>query len=164
MSVATADLHKAIRTTWNASTLNASFRALRDNEVTGVVLTDRMGFAGEAFPYCVFEHSSGTTTDRMSNGASALSEIRDVLINFHVHARSISGDSRTSKEIAAFLGEEIMKVFGGHSTQAPASITLDNGNHLITQYQTDFGIWTGEDEYEWVVGYIHRLDIPVQVI
>ena len=165
MSIASADLLKAINTAWDASTLDATFKALWAASVTDsewVVLEDQEAMAEHPFPYVVFEQTEGTTTDRMSGGASAIREIRDVPVSFRVHAREISGDSRTAKEIAAYLAEEIMKVFGGHpSTAVTGTMTLTNGNHLITQYQTDYGVRTSDSEYQWTLNYLFRLDVPV---
>ena len=161
MSVNTADLHRAINTAWDASGLDALFAALGGSTP---VLNDQEATPGQSFPYCVLEQTAGTTTDRMSGPASSLLEVRDLTVVFRVHAGLVSGDDRTPKEIAAYLAEEITKVFGGHPTVAPtASPTLDNGGRLLTQYQTDFGVKTGDDEHMWTIEYIFRLDVPVMV-
>ena len=162
MSVATADLHKAINTAWDASGLDALFIAL--GGVTPILNDQEATPAPTSFPYCILEQTSGTTTDRMSGDADSIREVRDISVTFNIHAGLVNGNDRTPKEIAANLAEELMKEFGGHPTIAPAaSITLDNGNHLITQYQTDYGVRSGDDEYLWVVEYIFRLDVPVMV-
>jgi len=55
-------------------------------------------------------------------------------------------------------------VFGGHPTvAATGAIILTNGKHLITQYQNDFGIRIDDNEYQWVVEYLFRIDVPVAV-
>jgi len=90
--------------------------------------------------------------------------IKSISQGFKIYAKVVSGDSRTAKEIAAYLAEEVMKVFGGHPTEAPtASVTLDNGSHLITQYENDFPIQLGYEEYEWDIMYKFVLDVPVMV-
>lgn len=167
MSVASADILKAINTAWDASTLDATFQALWDSGVTASqyeVLNDQEAPPAQPFPYVVMNQTSQNTTGRMSGGASALREIRDLSVTFNVHARAVSGDSRTAKEIAAAMAEEVLKVFGGHPTASPTgTLKLDNGNHLITQYQSDFGVRTGDDEYQWVINYVMRVDVPVAV-
>lgn len=166
MSVAAADLHKAVNTAWDNASLDGKFTALWDSDVTASEyepLNDGEGDPSLPMPYCVFEQSAGNTSSRASAYGSYLREIRDISWEFRVHARTISGDTRTPKEIAAYLIEEIMKVFGGHPTQAPTGLTLDNGNFLIAQYQNDYGIRTGDDEYEWIVAYVFRIDVPVAV-
>lgn len=166
MSVGSADLHKAINTVWDASTLDATFQALRNSDVEDdefPVLEDQEAGPGEVFPYCVYQMAEGITTDRMTGNDGAKKEIRDVPCEFRVHARVISGDSRTPKEIAAFLIEEILKVFGGHPTETPTGLTLDNGAFLISQYQTDMGLRVEDNEYQWNLTYFFRLDVPVKI-
>lgn len=167
MSVSTADLLKALNTAWDASSLDATFKALWGAEFVATdyeVLHDSEATPGQPFPYCVLESSAPGTVARMSGGIDALREIRDIPLIFNIHASTVTGDSRTAKEIAATLAEEVMKVFGGHPTQAPSGvITLDNGNHLITEYQNDYGIRTGDEEYQWRIDYLFRLDVPVMV-
>ncbi len=167
MPIASADIHKTVNTVWDASTLNASFLALRDASVNDdefPVLNDQEATPEEPFPYCVFEITSSSTTDRMSGIGSTIREIRDVSFNFHVHTREIDGDSRTAKEIAAALAEEVMKVFGGHPVVAATDLVLDNGNFLISEWQNDFGVRLGkDDEYRWDVMYIFRIDVPLAV-
>ena len=166
MTVCSADLAKSINTVWDDSTLDAAFRALWDSSVDPdefPVLNDQEAMPGQPFPYCVFEASAGTTTDRMSGGRTAIREIRDVPVEFRVHARAVDGDSRTAKEIAAALAEMVVAQFGGHPTIPPQVLVLGNGNFLLAQYVGDWGIRTGDQEYMWIASYLIRLDIPVAV-
>lgn len=166
MSVGSADLHKAVNTAWAASTLDATFKALWEADIEAdefPVLHDQQATPNQPFPYCVYLQDTGVTADRMSGGNTSLREVRDVPWSFHVQARAVDNDSRTPKEIAAFLAEEILKVFGGHPTETPTGLTLDNGNYLIAQYQNDFGVRTGDNEYRWDVNYVFRIDVPVAV-
>ena len=154
----TADLQAAIVTAWNASTLNDTFIALW---AEGVVLRDVESKPGQDLPYCVLDPLAGgnIVTTRMSGRR----EIRVIAVDFSISVGEVDGDSRTAKEIAAFLVEEIMKVFGGHPTvAATATITLSNGNHLQTQYQNDFPERTGNDQiYQWTILYFIKVDVPV---
>ncbi len=165
MTVATADLHRAIEAAWDAAGLDDAFKALWDDptDVDFVVLDDQEAAAEQPFPYCVMDQTSSATTDRMSGTGDSLWEVRDVSVSFNVQARRRAGDARTAKEIAVALAAEIMKVFGGHPVESPAELSLDNGNFLLAEYQNDFGIRTGEDEYQWRVDYLFRLDVPVAV-
>lgn len=167
-----ADFLKAVNNAWDASGLNAIFMALWPvNESNFPVLHDQEAAPGQPFPYCVMEMGNPRVVTRMSKTAQAKWEIRDVTCQFKVHTRlkpdpdqsNDPTDTRSPKEIAAYLVNEILKVFGGHPTQAPTTLTLDNGNFLIAQYDTDYPTRTGDDEYRWTVSYNFRLDVPVMV-
>ena len=172
MSIGTADVHAAVVDRWNSSGLNETFRDLwRSTESPGIelpmeypVISDQEAPASQPFPYCVLQPSGVFIQARMSgntNDGNKRREIRDVTVIFNIHARSVSEDDRTPKEIASFLAEEVMSVFDGHPTIGPEHLALANGQHLLTQYQTDFGVYTGEDEYQWVLDYLIRVDVPV---
>jgi hypothetical protein len=167
VAAAVADLQQAINSVWDSSTLDATFTGLWSNAALSSefpVLNDQEALGAQPFPYVVMDSFSPVTDVRMSSEVDELREVRDVEVVFNVHAREISGDSRTPKEIAAFLAEEIMKVFGGHPTVSPTgTLTLTNGNHLITTYQNDMGIRTGDDEYMWRVVYVFKLDVTVAI-
>lgn len=159
MSVATADLLKAFNVAWNASNLDTLFKSLGGEDP---VLNDQEATPGQSLPYCVMEQPSSTVLSRMSGGVSGLRDIRDIDITLNIHAGVVTGDSRTAKEIAGYLAEEVMKVFGGHPSSSPSgSITLDNGNHLITRYLSDYPIRTGNYECQWVINYSFRVDVPM---
>lgn len=163
MSVGTSDLAKALNVMWDASTLDDAFKALWDDPTSTEfeVLNEGEASPGQPFPYCVFGIVGGLTTNRMSGGAAALREIRDVPLTFNIHASVVDGDSRTAKEIAAYLAEEVMKVFGGHPTTSPTALSLDNGKSLPTQYQTDWSVRTDDEEYQHIISYLLRADVPV---
>lgn len=167
MTVAAADLYTAINTAWDASGLNAAFRALWPSGYGSAdypVLHDQEASPGQPYPFCVIDQTSSRTINRMTGGPGRLREIRDVTVTFNVHATNVVGDSRSAKQIAAAMAAEVMKVFGGHPTQAATgAVTLANGKHLITQYQTDYGVRTDDDSYQWVLSYLMRLDIPVAI-
>jgi len=162
MSVGTADSWKAINRAWDASTLDDLFRAVKSPTANHLVLHDQEASPGQDYPYCVVNQFSPRTVNRMSGGPDKLREVRDSQVTFNVHAEEVSGDSRSAKQIAAYLAEEIMKVFGGHPTAtATAAMTLDNGNVLICEYQTDYGVRINDDEINWVVSYRIQSDVPV---
>ncbi len=164
MTIAAADLDKAMVAAWIAGNLDAVHTSYWDvNDVDDYpVLHDIEATPGQPFPYTVFEHGAGSITTRMSG--HSLSEnhvINDVPIQFRIHAAQTP--TKTAKQVAAEVAEEVMKVFGGHPTVVPSGLTLDNGSHLITQYLTDYGIRTEDQNYQWIVSYLFRLDVPVAV-
>lgn len=160
----TADLSKAIVSAWNASSLDATFKALWDGEHEDefFVLHEQEAPGGQPFPYCVLDQMTPTVSARMSSKYGGTREERVVPVRFNIHARDLESDSRTCQEIAAYLAEEVMKVFGGHPTvSATASMALSHGQHVLTQYQNDFGADTGDDEFQWAVSYLIKVDVPV---
>jgi len=165
MTIASSDLIKAINEVWDASTLDATFKALW-NAAALVdefpVLHEQKAGGEQPFPYCIFEMQTGNTNSRMSGETDSIREIRDVPVNFRIHVREIASDVRTAKGIASDLAEETMKVFGGHPTVVPTGLTLDNGNHLITRYVNDYSIREDENHFQWVISYIFRVDVPVK--
>lgn len=165
MSVASADLFAAINTVWDVSGLDEKFKALWSAPAADYpVLHDQEATPGQPFPFCVMGEIASSTTDRMSGGVNALREVRDVSLTLDVYAETVDGDARTGKGIAAYLAEEIMKVFGGHPTQAATGVfTLDNGKHLINLYDSDHCIRVGDNEYMWQISYTLRVDVPLAV-
>lgn len=163
MSVAAADLHKAVNAIWEPSGLDWEFKkywpsSKRDEFPS---LHDQEAGPSTPFPYCIFEQEPGSTAFRMSHTSSARKEIRDIEWQFRAHARAIADVSLSAKELAASLIDVIMQKFGGHPTETPHDLTLDNGDHLLTQYVNDYGVRTGDDEYSWILRYRFRLDVPV---
>lgn len=155
------ELHKAINDLWDSSSLDNEFKSLWDSSISAadfVVLHDQEASPGQPFPYCIFEQSKRSKPERMSAGSAGLAEIAEVPWEFRIHARTIAGDSRTAKEIANELTDKIMEKFGGHPTIAPQALMLTNGCVLSVTYDNDYGIRTGEDEYEWRLQYIIKVE------
>lgn len=163
MSVGQADLLKSINAVWDASTLDATFEALWSATPDGddfPVLHDMEAGGEQPWPYCILEIDSSLVSERMSKGIGDLWRIQDVPAAFKIYAAEVVGDVRTAKQIATHLAGEVMKVFGGHPTVMPDDMTLDNGDHLVTLYQNDFGIREGQSRWMWIVNYIFRIDVP----
>ena len=159
-------LHTAIQALWQSSGLDWEFQRLRD--AAGRVmpsLFDGAADPGCKHPYCVFMQQGGFTQSRDSgHNTSEKHEIRDVPLEFRVHANTRRGYERTAKQVAADLAELVMRQFGGHPTQAPAAFpTLANGAVLLIQYQTDYCVREGDEEFLWVVSYIFRADMPLAI-
>jgi hypothetical protein len=164
MAVGCADIWKALNAAWDASDLGAKFKALWADpaDAKQIVLHDQEASSGQNYPYCVVDVLSPKTTTRMSGGSDRLREIREAQVTLNVHVEEVTGDSRSAKQIAAYLAEELMKVFGGHPTVvATASLTLDNGAALLIEYQTDYGVRIDDDEFNWVISYKIVVDVPV---
>lgn len=158
----TGDLWNAIATLWTNASLDTPFKALwgaEHDQDDYPVLNDMEATPGHPQPYCVCDVPGGRTINRMSNTDDTNREIRDIPVRFHVHAKKTSLSSNSAKQIARDLAEEIMKKFGGHPTVAPTALELTNANWMQAQYQTDYGIRTGDDEYEWVVSYLMKIDV-----
>ena len=157
-----ADLHRAIRATWVAAGLDWEFQQRRDAaDRTQTALHDGEAPPAEKLPYCIFEVMPGTTINRHTgHSIHEQHEIRDVPVEFHIHANTRRGGA-SPKATAVTLADAVMQKFGGHPTVRPAAISLANGKHLLTQYQNDYGIKSGEEEYEWRISYVFRLDVPV---
>jgi hypothetical protein len=164
MSVGTADFQKALNTAWSNSALNAVFKALWPDPTAEqyVVLHDQEATPGQPRPYCVIDTLSPSVATRMSGGVDSNYEVRDILLTLNIFAEKKAGESRSVKELAAYLAEEVMKVFGGHPTVKPtAVIALDNGGVLPLLYQTDYGTRINDDIWQWTITYLARTDVPV---
>jgi len=164
MSVATADVQTAVNAAWAAAGLDAHFTAYwtAAEIANNAVLSEREAAPGQPFPYCVMETDAPRTLQRMS-WSSGKREFREVGVTFNIHAKLESGSGLSAKQLAAQLAEELMKVFGGHPTHAPADLTLANGGVLLTQYQSDWPQPTELYHYQWIVKYLVRVDVPVAV-
>lgn len=158
-----SDLSRGLVTAWVDSGLDAAFKAYwaaSGNEFYS--LHDQQAPAAQPFPYCVFDQQAGTTITRMTrtkDQTAGRREHRSVPLEFRIHARATS--DQTSKQLASYLAEEVVKVFGGHPTSVPVEISLTHGAVLQVQYQTDFGTRDGDQEYLWIVRYQLLLDVPV---
>jgi len=166
MAIGSSDLAQALITVWNANNLETKFTdswaAAKRTEF--IALNDQEAPKGQPWPYCIFEIEPGTTTSRMSgHSINENHEIRDIPISFRVHAKRIDGVGKTAKLIASDLIENIIRIFGGHPTIRSKDLVLDNGSFLIMQYATDWGIYTGDKQYNWLLNYLARLDVPIAV-
>lgn len=161
MSVGSADVIAAVVVSWDEANLDEDFTG---NWASGdvdnyPVLHDAEAGPKQPFPYCIFVLGALSVVSRMSGMDTNRREIRDVPLEFHIHAKATSADD--AKTVAAGLAEAVMAQFGGHPSELPGDLTLANGNALITQYTNDFGIRTGDDEYQWNINYILKVDVPV---
>lgn len=164
VAVGEADLHEAINKIWDESGLDTEFKNLWKRDVRDSqefpTLHDQQAGPDQPFPYCVYEIRAGVTVSRMtSSSKTGRREIRDNIALFRIHAKE--QDKTSAKKIASDLLDSVLQVYGGHPTVSPRSLDLNYGNFLLAQYQNDYGIRTGAEEYQWILEYVMRLDVPV---
>lgn len=162
MSSGSAHIHAAIATAWDNYGIDDEFTQYwtTQQKQRFLSLNDGEAAPGQPFPYCVFEQPAGTVSSRMSGCTWTEKHIiHDVPWTFRVHASAI--DARSAKDVAASLVDMIMWRFGGHPTKSPSVVTLAAGQIANIQYQTDYGVRTGDDEYQWNVVYLITADVPV---
>jgi len=159
-----ADVHKAVASLWEDEGLDTKFKSYWSvaDQTRFTSLNDGQAPPNQPFPYCVFESTSPDIVTRMSADGSNKRYVNDNPWTFFVYAKQT--DVLTAKEFAIALANEILKVFGGHPTQAPASLPeLDNGSIVIIQYRSDYGERQADDIHLWTVEYNIRTDVPVTV-
>lgn len=163
MAIGAADIHKAVVSIWYDHGLDWEFKKNWSESQRDEFLSLEEVEAGEnqPWPYCVYEPMPGTTTARMSGGKNKLREIRDIEWEFRVHAKTLDNSSKAAKDIAEELVDKILQHYGGHPTVAPKELSLDNGNFLLVQYQNDYSVRQGSEEYMWIIRYLLRTDVPV---
>lgn len=142
MTAISADVVKAILTHWSTKALDQAFRAERADEDASIrVIFDSEAKATTPLPYCIFEQAPGTVDSRMSGKESGQKQrINEAIYQFRVHA--------TGKEEAAELARLIKEAF------EDAQLVVPNANHVITQFEADFGVRDDErGQWRWVVRY-----------
>jgi hypothetical protein len=164
--IGTLDIHQAIVRLWNANELTNKFWAYWTNaEKSGRhrVLNSEEARPKNPRPFCVFETTDLTTTERASPKTfeTAGREIRSLDLTFNIHAADKNGVA--AKQIAGNLAEEIMKIFGGHPTVSPECIAPTNCDLLRQRLEQDTSVRMGEQEYQHVLRYFIQVDCPVAV-
>lgn len=164
--MSTLDIDKAVIAVWNSQSLDSEFTTYWDSGESSqsMPLHDTRATPGQPMPYCVFDIGASSTIGRSSSGATTINEIRQVPLRFSIHMRRKSGVSKSAKQVAGELADEVKKVFGGHPTVRPQALSLDNGKQLVTTYQFDHGMKSGEDEFIWLLSYLIKVDVPVQAL
>ena len=164
MSVGGAGVHKAVASLWESSGLNTLFQsywAVADRSLC-TSLNDKEAAPNTPYPYTIFGARQPNIRTRMSgDGNRKKQHINDHPWTFEVFAGPAG--TKSAKEMAAELAEEIMKVFGGHPVTEPQDLTLDHGSVLIVQFQNDWGERQDDDVHKWTVEYNIRTDVPVAV-
>jgi hypothetical protein len=165
--IGTADLHTAIETKWVASGLDDKFKAFWDSSIDDdnfTVLNDSEASPHQPFPYCIFSTNKPQTKTRMSSSSTGKLELRNVQLQFRIWSDKVKTDARSAKQIAAYLAEEVMKVFGGHPTVPSTDMELSNGGICQSQFGIDYGVRDDNlYKYCWTIEYNLLLDIPVAI-
>ena len=162
-----ADILKAVVASWGAGGLDGHF-----TQHWPAGLADEFSplYDGQTpgcpWPRCEFNAPAPTTAVRMTagpktGGAQRRRELRDQFYEFRVYARGTESGGLGAQDMAAALAAKIIERYGGHPTVTPAPLTLDNGGVVYVQYNTDYGVPQGEDEYLWVIRYKIQVDVPV---
>lgn len=164
MSIMSAALHRAIASVWNEH-LNPVFLSYWNEGDRSIFPTLHDGEATpkQPFPYCVFVLQPGDVQFRMTGHTPVENHyIRRIQGEFNIHTKSIHNMS--AKAFGSILAETLMAKFGGHPTEQPVTFPeLACGYVLQVSYIDDYGVRTGDDEYQWVVDYEFLLDVPVRV-
>lgn len=171
MSVGSADLWSAIYAAWQAGGLDTLFRArwftMGKSNIDYLTLNDGDDGPQPPLPYCVAELSSSSIKTRMSwvgprtNGVNTFPgrEFRDAMLTLNIHTGPYGSSS--AKATAAYLVEEVMKVFGGHPSVSPGSMSLSNGSVLLCQFQSDSLEREPQNKYRGMLIYRLLTDVPV---
>lgn len=159
-------LTQALIDCWNQASVDSRFTDFwpsAKNSALYSVLSDTEASPGQPFPYVVFEQ--GTTlveTRTSSNTTSKFNRIQRTSVTFTVHTNaSTSLGGKSAKERAADLAEVVMYVYGDTPTVDQRILDFEVGAHILTQYQNDFPVRTGDEEFSWVVNYDFVYNIPV---
>lgn len=158
------DIHEAVASLWESSELNTLFQSYWDADDRDYYpsLNDEGGAApGTPFPYAVIGAPKPDIRIRMSSTANEKLVIKDQTWRFDVFAKQTA--AKSAKEQASYLADEIMKVFGGHPTQSPTEMTLDNGSIINVKYTGDYGVRVDNEIHQWTVEYTITTDVPIMV-
>jgi hypothetical protein len=164
--ILSVDIHRAVVALWDEYGLDNEFTVYwtAAEQTDYFSLNDSEARAGQPWPYCIFE-ITGTSVDSRTSTSTGNSLFKRTFtstpLSFMIHAKDTS--IKTAKLLASELAEEIMKIYGGHPVERPKCMELTHGGVLNVQYQNDFGVRTGDEEYQWLLEYQVSVDTPVAV-
>lgn len=163
--IASLDIHRAVVKLWDDNLLDDHFKAnwTADQASKFVVLLDTESSPNQPWPYAVFDIPRSNVVTRQTGGMgdARQKELRNIPLTFNIHARN-SG-TKSAKQIAGDLAEQVMAIYGGHPTTKAKDLELTHGGVLLCQYGTDYGVKTGDEEHQWVVEYSILADVPVKI-
>ncbi len=164
---ASSDVHKALNSLWFDHGLDWAFKKMWEESDRSQhrSLHDLEAPAGAKLPYCVYSIEASSVDSRSSDGSNQPRQmiVHNLPLILNLHTGPIEGSSKTAKQHAVELMDQVLAVIGGHPTTIPQTWTLDNGCVLNSQFLRDHGIRTGDDEYQWVVEYNIVVDAPMFV-
>jgi len=160
------ELESEIVRLWNESTINDQFKSYWNAPVPGdfAVLNDGDAAPSQPFPYCVFNEESDMIVGKMSgrdNDSVGRFETRDIRFSFRIFTRQLVGINKSSKTLASELAIEVIKIYGGHPTVLPATLSLTHGSVLQVTLENDWHARVDERNSLWFLSYLFRLDSPV---
>jgi hypothetical protein len=118
-----------------------------------LTLNNEEASPGTPFPYCIFSIEPTSIRTRMSGlTPTSKREHREIACRFLIHAQQTA--SRSAKEMAALMADEVASIFGGHATIAPTEIP----NVFQTTLTSNQGIRTETTNYSWVLNYTFETD------
>ena len=166
MTIGAADIHKAVAALWESSGLNTLFQSYWSTADRSLhaSLNDGEASPGIPYPYCVFSGGKPNVRSRMSPTTLSSANRQEVEHpwTFDVYAKQTP--TKSAKELASDLAAEILEVFGGHPTEEPSDLSLDNGWVLNCQYQNDWGERQDDQVHKWTVEYNIRADVPSMIL
>lgn len=183
MASGSGEVRRAIIDRWNESNLDDGYTQWWTQEQidASIALTLDPPPAGTPFPSCALDFDPGRVVSRMSSDSDFKREVREYRIAFKVYSLNFSpavlealghevGDPNipTVAELAQERIEDIIRVYGGHPTESPLPLTIQNGNVLQVRYDSD-AIKELYDSENTSIGIIWRaeysiwVDVPVAV-
>lgn len=162
-----ADIQQAIYRLWDNYDLDDRFnnpywfpKTQRDEYL---VLHDTAVDDETPWPYCIVQIGNPVTASRAAYDRSSKRREADTPLTFMTHARDANNRGVNGKDLARQLAEVIIEHYGGHPEKAPKRMRLDYGGVLHCQYQTDYCVPLGNQEFRWVIEYLIKSDVPEQV-
>lgn len=128
----------AIAAVWEESGLDDVFKSYwtpSDDNDDFLVLNDSEADPDTPFPYAVYELMPSNVDVRMSGVGYGVgvNEIHSCQLKINIHTNDTQDLS--AKTIAANLGSEVMKVFGGHPQIRPRGLSMANGGEVNKRYE-----------------------------
>lgn len=166
-----AALHTAIEEAWFASDVDRHFRSYWPiaSQSSGryITLMESEALPGQQFPYAVFSFGAGAVQARASAARSRLykTQQREVPFTVTVYAETDQTAGKNAKQICIECVAEVLKLYGGHPTQAPtAQLSLSSGCVLNTKLINEFGTQENDSVYRWDIEYMILVDEKVKVL
>lgn len=152
----TAELQRAITAVWNASAINAAFKAYWNEQQKGLFDVLHFGEAGpsQPWPYCVYVIPVSRKSIGMAGrDRNSRREIRDTMVEFHVFAKAVTTTS--GAELCAAMADQVRQVYGGHPTATPTPVP----GTIRVSPGDEYPARAGDDEYKWILKYLMRADL-----
>jgi len=143
---------------WLSSGIDTQFKSLRTSATNTRHLTihENEAPAGVPMPYAVWKIDPNTVDSRYTstvvNKKTTLIDF-PLIISIHCKNGMVSGSAKNGKEHAQDLAGFVNKCLVGDDDIAPKDFTIPRGEIVLIQYLRDFGIRTGDGEYQHTLEY-----------